>query len=197
MEEEKARTGLLDTLSSTRKFALYLPDPSEETVRENKPYVLRIPTSRGAEVLDVIQLDSPISAVLPGLPAQKEPPMYALLEPPAEAGAANIYIVSRFPGDEHFPWQGGGGFGRTSQLLTSVVGVTSHTGVPLLHVRIEAPTHLYEEFEGEVQEIGYTIIPAKEYRGHEMLLRVQAAHQEGRLEELLRRQGPVAQGGGS
>lgn len=166
---------LLDTLTSKRAFNIFVPDVTLEDVRKNDQYVLRIQVPRGAALLGVTQIASPLAGL--GVLAGSPQVAYAFLCDPDEEETTNVYVTAVFS-EQTFPWHAKTGSleplrkytkGGCLEILHAApahcepIGITSHSGVPLLHVRVDVAPEKYEVFEAELHAAGYMVIPAKPY----------------------------------
>jgi len=159
---------LLDTLTAQREFRVFVPDITLQEAMKNEAHVLRFILPRGAEFLEVIQISDPLA----GLSALGGSPQtaYTFLVDPEEKSTSNVYVTPVFP-HMPFPWHR-----ESMRIITrkalgcETLGITTHSGVPILHIGVHAPEDHQEQFERDVQQAGYRIVDVKLYtRGGELV----------------------------
>lgn len=178
-------TDFIVGLTDERVFNVFIPDITLEEARKNDPYVLRVTVPVGSSLLDVLQISSPLAGL--GALAGTAQTAYAFLCNPREPDTCNVYITAVFS-ERPFPWhavaegqessvaavryaKGGLAYLEyTQEAFCSPVGITTHNGVPLLHVRIDVHCDAYASFEADLSSAGYRIVPAKAYVQAEPLI---------------------------
>lgn len=171
---------ILESLSAQRSFNIFIPDITLAEAQKNEPYVLRISVPAGSQFLGVVQIASPLAGL--GALAGNPQIAYAFLCDPESEERRNVYITAVFS-EMSFPWhthteqatwlkKHGGLFEERhpQRAFCAPLGLTSHNGVPLLHVRVDVSPDDYEEFEKELVENHYRIVPAKPYTQSEALI---------------------------
>jgi len=178
---------ILDTLSTQRVFRVFIPDITLAEAQHNDPYVLKIVLPAGSHFFGVPQIASPLAGM--GMLAGTPQVSYAFLCDPDETETRNVYITAVFS-ERAFPWHGvvkaspelsqrpGGGldFEYPQGAFCIPLGITSHNGVPLLHVRVDVHVADYDRFEDELRSAGYRIVAAKPYTQAESLIELFKAH---------------------
>lgn len=178
---------MLSSLSDDRVFRVFTPDVSLADAQRNEPYALRITVPAGSQFLGVPQIASPMAGM--GMLAGTPQVAYAFLCNPAVEELRNVYVTAVFS-ERAFPWHvvaasaseirtvagGGTELEYSQEVFCTPIGITSHNGVPLLHVRVDVHWADYDRFESELVSAGYRVIPSKPYAQAESLIELYRAH---------------------
>jgi len=153
-------------LSSSWVFRVYTPDLTPEQIKDiSRPYVLKVNLPQSAEFLEVLQIESPLKSVAAGLAGMLQSLLaYSFLMDASDETTQPWFIICCFSNKE-FAWHGTK-LRQNEDIYCQPLGVSVHTGVPLLHIRtsLEHPGEdSYEKLEAELVEAGYAIAPAKLY----------------------------------
>jgi len=158
-------------LTGEREFRVYCPDITASEVK-NQPYTLKVEVPEHSEFVQVMQIESPLAgmAALSALAKMDQPKLgYAFLVWSDVEKIVPWYITS-VPPNAPFPWHvrraHGLGYKLNQGDITCwILGVSSHSGVPLLHIRTEIVYRRSpeddEKFETELKESGYMVVPSK------------------------------------
>jgi len=172
---------MMRNLKLEREFRVYTPDIDPKELKQNQPHLLKITLPKDHVFLEVIQIEHPLSGVTPGLGKLPKVMGYAFHVDPKSENFP-IYITSVFS-DAVMPWPREPYF--DGDLSCRYLGVTTHNGIPIFHLQTMvhsahpvpggyAPpansVKLYDEFEAEVVEMGYTIVNGKPYELNKQLL---------------------------
>ena len=170
---------LLESLGSKREFRVFVPDITMQEAMKNDPYVLRIVLPNFSEFLEVIQIQDPFAGLSALGTGNAPQTAYAFLVDPDVPTTRNFYLTAVFP-HQPFPWPVVTRGAR--QLLSNdtpvncfTLGITTHSGVPILHVQTRVHHHDYTQFEQELKEFGYRIVEAKPYTKSEALVNLYKA----------------------
>ena len=172
-------SSLIDSLTEKRVFNIFVPDITREEAQENRPYVLRIVIPRGAQFLEVLQLSSGQPGV--GRPVGVARTAYAFLSNPEEEERRHFYVTAVFS-ERDIPWHASNKrpesfvYYPMPAIRCVVLGITSHNGLPILHVSTEVGTENYDPFEEELRAYGYQIVHAKPYEQATSLLEMMKAY---------------------
>lgn len=160
---------LTDCLSGKRIFRVFIPDVSLEETQKNEPYVLRIVLPARHVFLQVLQIESPLAGfgVLGGAPQLS----YAFLCDVESEESSRFYVTSVFS-EHEFPWH------RSSvdPVICETLGISTHSGIPLLHVMVSVGRRDYDAFESSIKDLGYRLFDAKPYTRSEELINLYKAH---------------------
>lgn len=160
-------------LSGEREFRVFCPDITVAEVK-SKPYTLRVNVPAHSEFVRVMQIESPLSgiAALGPLAKMDSPKLgYAFLVWTDVEEMEPWYITS-VPPNTPFPWHvrrhaGLGYMMQSGDITCWILGVSSHSGVPLIHIRTEIvyrkTSEEDEKFEADLKDSGYMIVPSKQY----------------------------------
>jgi hypothetical protein len=177
------KTDLSDWLDEKRSFLVFVPDIEMKEAMKNEPYVLRIHLPRIYSFLEVVQIENPLVGISAlGMGPQTA---YAFLVDPTTEVNRRFYITAIFP-HMHFPW-------GDTRVRCSPRGISTHSGVALLHVETNVEHDDYDWFERNIQEMGYRLVDAKPYTQSAELVNLYKANLEelrGKVEEQVRPPGP-------
>ncbi len=164
------KIGILDQLQSKKKFHVVCADITPEQVNKNDPYVLRVDLPRDYQFIEVTQIASPAACISPLL-ASSQIAYSFLIDAKEQMGKpynSRLYITSLFS-EVEFPWSNPSSYVPEAQprIICRVLGITTHSGVPILHTGVElqyvARASGYDEFEEELVSAGYKLIGTKTY----------------------------------
>lgn len=177
MTEEAKK--LLDSLTEHRMVQVYIPDISLEEAMKNEPYVLRVDCPPTYSFLDVLQIEDPLHAQIP---LQGRTTLaYAFMVDPTKDVTHRFYITSLLP-DVSFPWYSPQDGEEEVFMGCQYLGITTHSGVPVTHVRVSPPADRFDQFEEEIRSIGYRLVIAKRYdRGAALSNLYKARSQDGSM----------------
>jgi hypothetical protein len=176
MPEEPTATPFLDSLTDRRVFRVFIPAITKDQLKENQPYVIRIVIPKGAQFLEVMQIE-PVSAGL-GAFSGSSTTAYAFLCDHDVKETETFYTTSWFS-DRPMPWASGQSAKYVDatpfpKICCSPLNTTSHSGIPLLHLRVCVVPTDYKAFEAELVTVGYVIINTKPYDSESLLAYYQA-----------------------
>lgn len=155
-------------LTGQRMFQVFIPDIDMKEAMKNQPYVLRIDLPGRYQFLDVIQIENPLAGISAlGMGPQTA---YAFLVDPEQEVNHRFYVTAVFP-HMPFPWSENG------IVFCRSCGITTHSGVPLVHIQTGICSDDYEWFEEQVKGMGYIVVLGKRYEKSDQLLNLYRAHQ--------------------
>ena len=170
---------LMESLSHKREFRVFIPDITLKEAMKNEPYVLRVMVPKFAEFLEVVQIQDPFAGISALGVGNAPQTAYAFLVDPTIESDRRFYLTAVFP-HQPFPWPVDH---HTRQALCDempvecqALGITTHSGVPILHVQTAVMPSNYELFEKELQEFGYRIVESKPYTKSEALVQLYKAN---------------------
>jgi hypothetical protein len=156
----------IDTLKKKRELRVFYPDISVEEALKNEPYLMRVKLPIIYKFLQVLQIQDPLAGLgVPGV-GMSSKLAYAFLVDPEEELEARFYLTSLMP-DIPFPWHDDDGpydDGIFPAVTCRTLGITTHNGVPILHVSTLVGLDDYEDFEEEVQKVGYRLVDGARYK---------------------------------
>jgi hypothetical protein len=150
---------LLDTLKVVRRVEIYIADISLDEAMKNEPYVLYVDLPHNAQFLQVLQIEDPLSAVMP-LQGRTQLAYVWMVDAEAKDRPVRWHFTGLLP-DVDFPWHGA--LEGAPPVVCAVLGMSTHSGAVITHVQTQVSPSDYERFEAEVQELGYRLVPCKRY----------------------------------
>lgn len=177
-----AEEGTFRNLVEERVFRVVVPDITLEQAKANTAFVTRVDITPHSQFVGVLQMAHPAAEVLGQMGGMMGTTLgYGFLDPPDVEKTKQIYIASLFP-DRPFPWHlHDSRWDIEERLHCEKLGVSVHSGVPLLHVSVacigESPD--YKKLEGELEQAGYVVIGAKPYEVAKQLVDFYKAHAAG------------------
>lgn len=170
---------LLDSLTGTREFRVFVPDITMAEAMKNEPYVLRIILPPNYSFVQVLKIENPLAGIVSML-GDAGKIAYAFMVEPSQDTPKRVYITSVF-GDNHFPWHANDG--DPTPVLADTLGVTTHSGVPIFHLRSDVAPENYEQFEKEVAAATYRIVDAVPYTQNKQLIDMYKAYSKDLMEQ--------------
>lgn len=174
-----AEQGSFRNLVERRVFRIVTPDITQEEAKANLAFVTRIELTEDAQFTGVVQIAHPAADVLGQMGGMLGSTLaYSFIERADEDRTRRVYVTSLFP-DHPFPWHlHDSRWDPESRLHCRTLGVSTHSGIPLLHVSVEvfADGSDYEKLEQELAEAGYAVIGAKPYEVAKQLVDFYKAH---------------------
>jgi hypothetical protein len=168
MQQEQPDLPIINSLTGRRIFNVYVPDVTMAQAKEIKAHVLKFVLPDKVQFIDALQIESPLAALLPSMGSSQLG--YAFMYDPSVMNMVTFYITSVHSNVE-FPWMSQPNIDALITyipLLCMPLSATVHSGLPLLHVRLN-PLGAYASFESELAQAGYTVVNTKVYRRDEAI----------------------------
>lgn len=187
----------IESLTKRRELRVFYPSISMEEALKNEPYLMRVKLPIRYQFIKVLQIQDPLAGVvaIPGVGTGLKL-AYAFLVDPDEEEQENFYITSLMP-DIPFPWHDVNKLRRgiAETLVTChVLGITTHSGVPILHVSTLVSPKAYEVFEQEVKECGYRLVEGARYTDGASLINLYRSSASKVREQMAQPVQPTRQG---
>lgn len=177
-------TKLLDSLKAQRRVEIYVADISLEEAMKNEPYVHFLDLPRGSQFLQIVQIEDPLSSLVP-LQGRTQLAYAWMVDATAKERPERWHFTGLLP-DVDFPWHGPPA--TTHPVVCTVLGMSTHSGVVVTHVQTSVSPDKYEQFEKEIQETGYRLVPMKRYDRATALANLYKAR-SGELRDAVAKQG--------
>ena len=159
---------IIEDVKDKREFQVFIPDITLEEAQKNEIHVIRIFLPYKHKFLGMIQIDDPLVGISSIRGASQA--AYTFLITPGDELCCRFYVTPVFP-HIPFPWYDRDNYRyKHAVIFCEELGITVHSGMPLLHISVSTDPQYYDQFEAELKDIGYRIVDSKPYTRSEVLL---------------------------